>query len=302
MAKNSKASPERIQKPRGGGGGGLFDEFAKEEEGFYKSEFMSPCFDGRPIRVRIAGIVMKMRVVQPKKFTGWGIFRPRSPKECVLVREANMREREQYLGLFPSIRAILCARKDKQWMASPGRTGDNRFKITGLIPILLPVEAQMFDSIVARYDGQNFWYQGPDPSHDPKITQALRDRLVELGEPKNFRIPGMTIEEKEAYTVAYAHELENRKDRQEERIKEALRRGGAQYRSYVERGNSYTVEYVVDGQTHRSTVSKETLSVESAGICLTDHRTGRVGDRDFDLQSLVGVIREGMQTRQIHRW
>ena len=280
----------------------LFEELAGEEEGFLNSEFMSPCFNGKPIRVRIANVIMKMRVVQPKKFTGWGIFRPRNAKQCALSREANMQERSQYLGLFPPVRGILCARKDRQWMALPGNSADSRFKITGLIPVLLPVEAQMFETIVTRYDGQNFWYEGPDSAHDPQIAQAMRERLVDLGLPKDFRISGITSEEREAYTIAYAHELENRKDRHEERIKDALKRGGGQYRSFVERGNSYTIEYLVDGQTHRSTVNKDTLSVESAGICLTDHATGRVGDMDFDLQSLVGVIREGQGTHQIHRF
>jgi hypothetical protein len=280
----------------------LFAELEAQEENFYNREFMSPCFGGRPIRVRIAEVIMTMKVTRPRRFTGWGIFRPTSPKKCVLVREAEIHERTQYLELFPRVRGILCARKDGQWMACPSRSGDTRFKITGLIPVLLPVDAQLFETVVVRFDGQSFWYEQPDPSHDPQISNALRERLVDLGEPKNFRVSGLTVEEKEAYAIAYAHELEERKDLHEERIKNALRRGGADYKSYIERGNSYTVEYTVDGQTHRSTVNKDTLSVESAGICLTDHATGRVGDTDFDLQSLVGVIREGQGSRQIHRW
>ena len=58
---------------------------------------------------------------------------------------------------------------------------------------------------------------------------------------------------------------------------------------------TYTVTFTVDGQTHRSTVHKNDLTVLVAGICLSGE------DRKFDLQSLVGVIREGSQRRQLVR-
>ena len=279
----------------------LFENLASQESDFLKSEIFSPCMRGKPIRVKISGIIMTMKVDRPKNYEGWGVFKPTDPKHCRLVRDANLQERSRYLELFPAVRMILCVHRDNRWFGHPGQMADSRFKFTGLLPVTLPIEPQLFKMIVARFDGASFWFEKEDSVHDPKISQQLRERLNDLGEPKSFNIPGLTSEERAAYLMAYAHELENRKDRKEEKIKEALRRGGAQYRSYVERGNSYTIEYTVDGQTHRSTVNKDTLAVESAGICLTDHHTGRVGDKDFDLQSLVGVIREGQGSRQIYR-
>jgi hypothetical protein len=247
-------------------------------------------------------MTMTMRVTRRKGFEGWGILRPTSHKTAVFEREATMQERDAYLKLFPAVRLILCMKRDDQWFGHPGNSSDTRFKITGLAPVIFPVEPQMFDLIISRFDGKIFWYDQVDPVHSQQIADALRERLVKPGPPKDFDISGLTLEEREAYKIAYIQELENRKDLKEERLKEALSRGGAEYRSYVERGNSYTVEYMVDGSRHRSTVNKDTLAVESAGICLTDHATGRVGDTDFDLQSLVGVIREGQGTHQIHHW
>jgi hypothetical protein len=54
----------------------------------------------------------------------------------------------------------------------------------------------------------------------------------------------------------------------------------------MERPDVYTVTYEVDGQRHVSAVSKKDLSVHLDGICLSGE------DENFDLQSLVGVIRE----------
>jgi hypothetical protein len=72
---------------------------------------------------------------------------------------------------------------------------------------------------------------------------------------------------------------------EEGRLREALRTGGGEMRDFRDRGEYWLVEWTTaDGQRHTSAIAKGDMTVISSGICLS----GR--DRDFDLQSLVGVI------------
>jgi hypothetical protein len=71
----------------------------------------------------------------------------------------------------------------------------------------------------------------------------------------------------------------------EQRLDEALRLGGGKLVDFRDRDDTWMVEWATrDGERHVSIVTKHDLTVASSGICLS----GR--DRDFDLQSLVGVV------------
>ena len=61
--------------------------------------------------------------------------------------------------------------------------------------------------------------------------------------------------------------------------------GGGELRDFRDRGDFWQVEWTTrNGEHHTSAISKGDLTVISSGICLSGY------DRDFDLQSLVGVI------------
>ena len=277
----------------------LLTKLAAQEKDFLRSEFFSPVIKGQPVRVRIANVVMTMKV-EDRNFQGWGIFTPTSFKTAKLVREAEMEERDAYLNLFPKIRFLLCGRADNEWHGVLSYL-DNRFNITSTVPIHLVEEGQLFNAIITRFDGSNFWFEEDDFNYNPETAEVLREHLAKLNEPDKIIETGVTKQELVAYSIALLREIESRKDIKEERIKDALRRGGAEYRSFVERGNTFTVEFVVDGSTHRSVVDRDNLNVQSAGICLTDHHTGEDTSKRFDLQSLVSVIREGGNRGLIYR-
>jgi len=71
----------------------------------------------------------------------------------------------------------------------------------------------------------------------------------------------------------------------EGRLRDALHMGGGELREFRDRGEFWQVEWTTrNGERHTSAISKGDLTVISSGICLSGY------DRNFDLQSLVGVI------------
>lgn len=274
----------------------LFDKLAQQESNFLDSPFFSPVLKGNPVCVRINGVILNLKITKPKNFEGWGVFKPKSFKEATFVREPSIAEKQEYFNLFPELRFILCKRNDKnQWFGVPAHSSDNRFKITGLVPIYLVDDVQMFDVISVRFDGKVCWYEKPYEKHSLKNSVYLRESIQALLDPSKLELSGLTQEEKEAYAVAYNASEEAKKSKEENRIKGALSRAGANYHNYVERKDSYTIEFSVDGQRHKSVIRKDDLRVESAGICLSGM------DKMFDLQSLVTVIREGHNRHRIVR-
>jgi hypothetical protein len=265
------------------------NRLAAAEEWFLASEFLAPAVRGGQVKVRIAGVICRLKV-QPADFEGWGIFQPASATEARLVRPARLAERQQYLKLFPLVRLILTGRQDELWLAVPAHHADSRFHIEGMVTVRLAEDAQLFEVIESRFDGAQFWYAGADARWDPAAATYLRQALDKMVHPEKLSRPGLTAEERAAYTAIYwpryyASE-EAKRTREERRLRHALEHAGAELKDYVERQDVYTVTYQVDGRWHVSAISKKDLSVQVAGICLSGE------DQKFDLQSLVGVIRE----------
>ena len=304
----------------------LLEQFAQEEEHFLDRQFLAPALrDGR-VRVRIGGSVCQMRI-EPRDFQGWAIFQPLSFTEAILVREASLAERRRYLELFPRVQLIVSVRRGDQWLCAAGSQGDSRLRLAGLANVGLIEEVQAFDSIIARFDGDRFWFDELDMRCDPGAAAYLRSDLANQVAASDLRRPGLTAEQRAAYelnqweAVRLAEQLERRRqerrrqalhraegraterergafgesDAVRNRLRDNLSHAGAELIDYLERSDSFRVSYLVDGQEFTSSVDKKDLTVQSAGICLDGT------DRKFDLASLVGVLREGRRGNAIYR-
>ncbi|HEV7301679.1 MAG TPA: hypothetical protein VGN72_20240 [Tepidisphaeraceae bacterium] len=275
----------------------LINRLAVEEAAFLRTRFLAPVAQGGFVQVRIAGAVCRVRV-RPFAFTGWGVFKPVSYSMAVLDRPATLCERAAYLQLFPSARFVL-TQKDGDadtWFGQPA-LGDDRFAFDGLVPICSVDDGELFDTVVARFDGSRFWFDGIDPTADPVTGAYLREAIVSMRDPRRIDRKGLTPEQRLAYTANHAERLRrqvaDRRANGEYRLREAIAHAGAEMRAFSELKDVYRVTYTVDGRRHTSVIRKNDLTVQSAGICLSGE------DRKFDLASLVGVLRAGQQQGEI---
>jgi hypothetical protein len=209
-----------------------------------------------------------------------------------LTRTANLAERQRYLELYPLVRLILCRRDGGKYLATPAHQADGRFRLTGLVPVHLVEEAQPFEVVEARFDGAQCWFERLDPRRDPAVASYLRQALQDAVAVEKLCRPGLTVEERTAYALVHGPA---ERDRTEGRFRRALAHAGADLKGYLERDDCFRVEYVVDGERHVSVVDKHDLSVQVAGICLSGE------DGRFDLQSLVGVLREAQEEGAVLR-
>ena len=294
----------------------LLAKFAAAEEDFLNREFLAPALRGGLVRVRIGGVLCKIRI-NPKDFEGWGVFQPTSHSEATLVRQPSLVERRSYLQLFPMIRLIICRRAGETWYGSAASFGDGRINLEGLAPLQMAEEVQLFDCVRTRYDGSQFWFDELDMRHDPGTSAYLRSELDSQTPPDDLARRGLTAEERAAYELNYwelvrpsvsdeegnppnrnpphrrrSHRAQStgetfEADLVRSRLRETLSHAGAQLIEYLERADSFRVRYSVQGRQYTSSVNKDDLTVNVAGICLSGE------DQKFDLGSLVGVLREG---------
>ncbi len=268
----------------------LIDDLARAERAFEQTQFVAPRVEDGKVRARISGLV-RTYAPSPADFVGWGVFAPQSGV-AELVESASLATVERYLALFEPLRVLLVrAVQGRSWLAYPLNASDmaQRFARARPMVVHLVDHGRAFDTVVARTDGATWWFDHLDCSADPVIADRLREALRHMWPPNQVRVRGMTPEMRRGYAMAWGEPdlqlFEAERYEASCPVEQALAMAGGELRSYCDEGDFLHVEWSTPtGQVHHSAIDKDDLTVISAGICLS----GR--DRDFDLQSLVGVV------------
>lgn len=265
----------------------LFKKIEKAEQKFLNSEFISPVLKRSKVRVRILGLVYELGVRD--NYEGWATLKPTSPTCAKITGTPSLLQIHDYLEKLSKIRLILCEKRKDLWY------GINQ-QIKGIeFPIFFAEGIELFDSILARYDGSNYWFEGQDRSTNPFLAEYLRFSLRKNIPFDGLSQPGLTPFHREAYRWQLFLKEKKITELTLDKLKDAVGHGGGEFHSYIEHGNSLIVTFSLDGEDYRATVRKKGFEVVSAGICLEGQ------DEKFDLQSLMGVIKEGQGKQVIYR-
>ena len=268
----------------------ILSQLAAKEAKLLDTQFLAPCVRGGRVRTRAGGMIYTFKP-QPRNFEGWAIFQPANEKVAAVVEEPSLPQLLEYLQLLVPIRLQLaCLLQGQTWLAYPVNESDakQRTGVAKPVPVHLVTEGSQFESIVARWDGHSWWFEGIDRRTDPLPSEELKAALKKLILPLEVRFKGMTPEMRSVYELA----AQNLKDfdpkvRNEKRLQQALKMGGGELQDFRDRDDYWLVEWTSGtGERHSSAIAKNDLTVISAGICLSGE------DRNFDLQSLVGVVED----------
>lgn len=266
----------------------LLNKIADREKQLQSTQFIAPCVKGGKVRTKVDKIIYTF-TPKGRKFEGWGIFQPKSDRLVKMIREADLFQISTYLEQFKSFRLRLAYNlQGKTWLAYPVSEADFKQRIGKIkpIPVHLVTEGTTFEQILVRWDGNSWWFEELDRRADLEVVEELQNALQQNREFKELSFKGMTPEMRTGYQLVTQKIKEfSQEYREEKLLKSALKMGGGKLNKYHDCGDYWTVEWQTsDGEYHSSAISKQDLTVISSGICLSDR------DRDFDLQSLVGVI------------
>ena len=266
----------------------LLTHFIDTEQELCQSDFLAPCVRQGGLRTRVNGLTYTFNL-KGWPFEGWGLFRPSNFETVTLVKEAGLPEVEQYLQKLPAFRLYLVHRlQHRSWLAYPINESDARQRLRRVKPMVvhLVTDGVAFDQVIARWDGNSFWFEQVDRQADVAISLHLRQSLAKGIWSDDLRFKDLTPEGRTVYSLAIQHMPGFSPEKQDEhRLRKALKTGGGNLQHFQDQGDFWTVHWTTaDGEYHTSVIAKGDLTVISAGICLSEC------DRDFDLQSLVGVV------------
>lgn len=265
----------------------LIKHLAYQEQLLAEKTVLAPWVQGGRIRVRIEGLVHTLHPM-PNTKPGWSYFRLLNEKQVVRLATATQADRSSYLQkCFAQPLHLALRLKQQTWLAVP-----QDMQITqrivgrqGTVLVHLVERGQRFDTIRGCFDGASWWYDAPDRRTDPRLAAQLREAQHNHMGAQTVQVRGLTPALRMAYSVVQQHHTKTHVRRDAQRLRHALEIAGGTLANQQDRGDHWLVTWnTPDGERHTSAISKNQLTVLSAGICLSEH------DRDFDLQSLVSVV------------
>jgi len=298
----SNGNPEIGSRGKGKSARDLLAKTIAKERNFRAQEFLAPYTEqSKTAIVKMDGVNYKFRIVGFQD-CGFGVFAPIDATCARFARDADFDKVDEYLRLLPQIHFILVCETDLGWCGYPLNleSSTKRLGVDCEVIVRNVSDVERFDVISARSDGRNFWYECPFAGGDPVKANDLRECFALRTEPykmdRAFRqLKGLTPEEKRSFDMAMSSWRAFQRQSTEGRIKELLAHGGADLDHYVIRGNQIEITWQAkSGSYYKSRVSKDTMDVVSAGICLDGE------DRKFHLKDLPGVIREGEEEGVIY--
>lgn len=263
-----------------------------------------PDIDRVSILVHQSGVPYRYDILHGE--VGWYQFKPIAPGACRIIKKANIRDINLYLGLLPSIRAVgVSAIGNDGVLVVPENPADAAQKgwlnaEPRIAHILRGRTANMaFAPIIVRDAGGFLLYARSGHGVDFHASRQIAMRQA-LERDDDITGPSRT-----GYQIAYSILLQQAREQKrqeaarkarldgEEGIRHQFEFTGARIGSIRQRNaGEYEVTYEYDGAAFTVQISRSGR-VSSAGICLSG------GDRDFDASSIVEVMQEA---RRRHRY
>lgn len=274
----------------------LIRHLGKKENSLTEREFVSPVYNSTTVVTYIEGLVHRLQI--PRTDPGWYVIKPKNLRRATIKREANIEEVARYHRRLKKVRVVLLDRDGDCYTALPLKNNPLGLDPSSPVPVYLPSDyTESFELAICGFDGVNLWYNVRELLNDPTKADYLKEQLEKDTTPDKIRYTGLCFEEKMAYSLMYAMRAKKRELTVEGSLKKDVEHGGGEFVKFSERKDHYSVTYTVDGQQYTSYVSKDRAHhVLTAGICLSGT------DREFDLASLVSVLREGQEQGLIHRY
>ena len=272
----------------------LIKTVGENERRMTEMEFVSPIYRTDTVVMRVRGLIHRLKI--RKTDPGWYVLQPVDTRKAKIIGDADMMQVEQYLKYLKKMRIVLIQKNGDQFLGVP-------LKNTGLdfskpLPVLLTNDmVGEFDTVICGFDGATMWFADIDMQSDPAKVEYLRESISNGVAPDKIRYTGLSIEEKAAYMLRFTLDKTLRETLKERRLREDVEFAGGKFIKFDEKKDHFSITYEVDGHKYNSYISKDPAHhVLTAGICLEG------GDSDFDLKSLIGVLREGQNRGLIHRF